>query len=151
MELTPSEFDDLETTRLPLDQQPLNVWKLEDVPYQIPSFPGQLVDLDPGFKKLKAMIASLSAGPERVRLFSLDPLPSGDSEDLPPELSSPQQDATSPLPQNLRISDQRTPRAKLKKAQNQGNHPPPRRSARIANLKRTRELLCSKNGTKKRK
>ena len=148
IEFTPSEIGDLETTRLPYDEQPPGFWTIEDGYPGRRNFPGQTLDLVPSAREACLNISKLPPVPHAFRLFP-DPPPPGEDRETPPELPRPQQGTMSPPPQNSQGSDQHIPQAKPK-VQNEGTHPPPRRSARIASLKRPAEPLPSETAPNKK-
>ena len=129
IEFTPSEIGDLATIDLPRWEQPTGFWTIKAGDLGQRNFPGQTLDPAASAKNTVQQFQQ----PSVPNWFPLFP------RDTPPESPRPQQDTVSPPPQNSQSSDQRVPRSKINNVHNDEIRPPPRRSARIANLKRSAE------------
>lgn len=152
IDFTPSEIDDLETIELPSPEQPEYYWEIgdEDAP---PYFPGQRYDVSKQAERAwrqrveearrdGALTLSPRVSPLPQRYLALLPLlptpvkgaSSNGNENTVQELEDnickPQQDTSSLLTPNPRQNPD-------------PDHPPLRRSARIAGTKRSGELLLS--------
>lgn len=180
MEFTPSEIDELETIELPESEQPKGFWVIEegDLPPFFPGQMIDVAarirkdwkDRAEGLEKAKAEGWEPLVDPfyeefkkkffPGGRLFR-EPSPeeheaSGKrqeaSTDLQEDAHEPQQDAACPPPQKQRRLRQRQPRDGVDRAQDQDQPlpPPPRRSARIAGMKRAAEPLPSQTAPNKR-
>ncbi|KAK3940768.1 hypothetical protein QBC46DRAFT_120692 [Diplogelasinospora grovesii] len=107
------------------------------------------VRIDPFFQAFKE---KFFPGPGPFRLFG-PPQPAEHEEASPeePDASEPQRDAACLPPQKQQRLRQRQPRDGVDRAQNQDQLlPPPRRSARIAGMKRPAEPLPSQMAPNKR-
>ena len=179
MEFTPSEIDELETIELPESEQPEGFWVVEDGDLP-PFFPGQGQDVDARIRKSEkeraARLEKLKAEGWKppvhpaeeffikkfgnVDLFGR-PLPPAEHEEASPEehdastetqvdASELQGDASPP--QQRRRLRQRQPQDGVDGAQDRDQPfpPPPRRSARIAGMKRPADPLPSQTAPNKR-
>ncbi|KAJ2898969.1 uncharacterized protein MKZ38_003538 [Zalerion maritima] len=178
MEFTPSEIDELETIELPRSEQPEGFWVIEEGDMW-PSFPGQMIDNEARIRKreeeragrLKKARAEGREAPVNpaIKFFKEKfpgplfrrPQPVNEEvstekhkdEPLEPQedASEPQRDAAYPPPQKKRPLHRRHPRNGVDRAQDQDQLPPlPRRSARIAGMKRPAEPLPSQTAPNKR-
>jgi hypothetical protein len=164
MDFTPSEIDDLETVELPSSEQPKGFWYIrrKESGLRAP-FPGQLLEpfqppTPPPGSILHAPPGSL---PPRRSIFQKTPSEEEhdetlleEYEDSPQELEQnppePQRDTTSPLPQKSRRQCQHQLQDRMDSGHNRDQSPIPRRSARIAGLKRPAEPLPSQAASKKK-
>jgi hypothetical protein len=180
MEFTPSEIDELQTIELPESEQPEGFWVIEEeemppfFPGQMIDGDASVrkrekeraerlekaraqgheeARIDP-YKALKEKFFSW---PGPFRLFG-PPHPVEEAFFEVPDASTElqedesQRDAACPTPQKQRRLRQRQPRDGVDGAQDQDQPlpPPPRRSARIAGMKRPAEPLPSRTASNKR-
>jgi len=146
IDFTPSEIGDLDTIRLPRSEQPPGFWTIEAGSLGLQTFPGQTKEVVEARKSVQQIHSPSPSN--RVRLFPLVPSPSPpnwvffvpsdpslsrEHGDTPPESPRPHP------PQNSQLSNR-----------NADNYPPPRRSARIAGLKRPAEPLPSETAPNKK-
>ncbi|KAI9786412.1 MAG: hypothetical protein M1839_006872 [Geoglossum umbratile] len=165
MDFTPSEIDDLETIELPSSKQPKGFWTIrrKDSGLRHP-FPGQLLEPSQPPPPLPGspLYAPPGSLPPRRSIFEKTPSEEEHDEPLleeyedspqeqeqnPPE---PQRDTTSPPPQKPRRQRQRQLQDRMGSAQDRDQPPPlPRRSARIAGVKRPAEPLPSQAASNKK-
>ncbi|KAF1952625.1 hypothetical protein CC80DRAFT_527691 [Byssothecium circinans] len=165
IDFTSSEIDALETIELLGSEQPKGFWTIGRDALE-PSFPGQL--LEP-FEHPPALPGSLlyappGSLPPRRSIFEKTPSEEEyhealleECEDSPQEPEEnppkPQRDTTSPPPQKPRRQRQRQRQLqdRMDGAQDRDHPPPlPRRSARIAGMKRPAEPLPSQAASNKK-
>lgn len=157
IDFTPSEIDDLETAELPSPEQPKGFWTIKrERSYLYASFPGQTAErhqpppqppgtylyLAPGsLPKRDPFQKTLSEEACDEALFKeYEGPPQEREEDLP----GPQQDTACPPPYKLRHQRQPQLRGRMGSVQDPDQSPPPpRRSARIAGMKRPAAPLPS--------
>lgn len=165
MDFTPSEIDDLETIELPDSEQPDGFWMIRRDACPQPPFPGQFLEPyrpPPGVPGDHLYVSSGSL--PRLSLFSKTPSEEGDDailseeyeeedslQDQEQNLPKSQRDVTNLLRQKLWRQRQRQLQDKMDSAQNRDESPPlPRRSARIAGIKRPAEDLPSEAASSKK-
>ncbi|KAF2240530.1 hypothetical protein BU26DRAFT_207337 [Trematosphaeria pertusa] len=146
IDFTASEVDDLETIELPPSEHPPHFWTIPDG-FGFRTYPGQTIDVSASVEQLARDFPPPSV-PNPIRLFGPTSPPPKEHEDASLELEEklstpPQQDLMSPPPQNpqRRSQRQRQAQGKVTKAKDQNTPPPPRRSARIAGMKRPADPL----------
>ncbi|KAI1497721.1 hypothetical protein F5X99DRAFT_432720 [Biscogniauxia marginata] len=166
MEFTPSEIDELETIELPRSEQPEGFWVIEKEDVW-PYFPGQMTDNEAEIRKsekerierlekakaegfeppvdptIKFLLEKFFPGGEPIGLF-------GPPSAVEHEEARPEEREASGEPQYEPQQDTSWPPPRKAQGQDQPLLPPPRRSARIAGMKRTAEPLPLQTAPNKR-
>jgi hypothetical protein len=165
MDFTPSEIDDLETIELPSSEQPKGFWTImRKVSGLRAPFPGQLLEpfQPPPQPPGSLLYAPPGSLPPKRSIFQKTPSEEGhdetlskEYEDSPQELEQnapePQRDTASPPPQKPRRQRRRQLQDGMDSAQDRDQPPPlPRRSARIAGMKRAAEPPPSQAASNKK-
>jgi hypothetical protein len=155
MDFTPSEISDLETIELPRSEQPENFWTIGEADPP-PYFPGQTANPAAKAQRARRREPPSSAprewlGPTLFPLFRQQAHEEVSQEQCEKELevkTAELQESISRGPQRPKF--RRKLRDKADRAQDRNDRPPPRRSARIAGMKRPAEPLPSETGPSKR-